>query len=141
MLHQQNRSDKAISVRPQFAADQPIPRYKLAADELPAETAYEVVHDELLLDGQARLNLATFAFRLRDGVDFNVFQVSRPPAPVRLARPRIHVPARSGGCRRAALVVRNGFGHELAAKLVEHLRDTVSALSTGRPNEAQAFHH
>ena len=28
--------------------------------ELPADVAYQVIHDELMLDGNARLNLATF---------------------------------------------------------------------------------
>src|SRR6476469_3360732 len=32
----------------------------LAANPVPAETAYQLVHDELMLDGNARLNLATF---------------------------------------------------------------------------------
>ncbi len=32
----------------------------LAENPVPAETAYQLVHDELMLDGNARLNLATF---------------------------------------------------------------------------------
>ncbi len=36
------------------------PLRKLAKDPVPAEVAYQLVHDELLLDGSARLNLATF---------------------------------------------------------------------------------
>ena len=32
----------------------------LAEDPVPADVAYQLVHDELLLDGSARLNLATF---------------------------------------------------------------------------------
>ncbi|HEY7207840.1 MAG TPA: glutamate decarboxylase [Gaiellaceae bacterium] len=37
-----------------------IPRHELAARELPPDVAYQMVHDELMLDGNARLNLATF---------------------------------------------------------------------------------
>ncbi|WP_067802220.1 glutamate decarboxylase [Actinomadura formosensis] len=37
-----------------------IPRYTLPAGELDPDVAYQVVHDELMLDGNARLNLATF---------------------------------------------------------------------------------
>lgn len=37
-----------------------LPDHRLAHDPLPAETAYQLVHDELMLDGNARLNLATF---------------------------------------------------------------------------------
>ena len=36
------------------------PTMRLADDPVPAEVAYQLVHDELLLDGNARLNLATF---------------------------------------------------------------------------------
>ncbi|HEX3261746.1 MAG TPA: glutamate decarboxylase [Pseudonocardia sp.] len=37
-----------------------IPRYRLPDGELDADVAYQIVHDELMLDGNARLNLATF---------------------------------------------------------------------------------
>ncbi|MFZ0340758.1 MAG: glutamate decarboxylase, partial [Gaiellaceae bacterium] len=37
-----------------------IPRHKLPEDELPADVARQIVHDELMLDGNARLNVATF---------------------------------------------------------------------------------
>jgi len=36
------------------------PEAPLAHGELSPDTAYQVVHDELMLDGNARLNLATF---------------------------------------------------------------------------------
>ena len=39
---------------------QPVPRYELAEGEMPPDAAYQIIHDELLLDGSARLNLATF---------------------------------------------------------------------------------
>jgi glutamate decarboxylase len=38
----------------------PIPRYDFPHHELLPRTAYEVIHGELLLDGNSRLNLATF---------------------------------------------------------------------------------
>ncbi len=37
-----------------------IPRDRLPKAGLEAETAYQLIHDELMLDGNARLNLATF---------------------------------------------------------------------------------
>jgi glutamate decarboxylase len=37
-----------------------IPRRTLPEGELPADTAYEIIHNELMIDGNARLNLATF---------------------------------------------------------------------------------
>src|SRR3954463_13994652 len=55
--------DQYLAVRPQFGqkgALEPIPRYRIPDGEMDANTAYELVHDELMLDGNARLNLATF---------------------------------------------------------------------------------
>jgi len=37
-----------------------IPRHELPDDEMETYAAYQIVHDELMLDGNARLNLATF---------------------------------------------------------------------------------
>jgi glutamate decarboxylase len=37
-----------------------LPKYRFPDAEMPADRAYQVVHDELLLDGNARMNLATF---------------------------------------------------------------------------------
>jgi glutamate decarboxylase len=44
--------------RPGEASERP--RFRLADDAMLPETAYQVVHDEAMLDGNARLNLATF---------------------------------------------------------------------------------
>jgi glutamate decarboxylase len=51
-----------LDVRPQFVGriEADVPRYRLPERSMPPSTAYEIVHDELLLDGNARLNLATF---------------------------------------------------------------------------------
>src|SRR4051794_41953172 len=52
---------RAVKVNPVFAAEPVrVPRNELPAGGLPPEIAYQVVHDELMLDGNARLNLATF---------------------------------------------------------------------------------
>jgi glutamate decarboxylase len=37
-----------------------IPRHKVPEHHLQADAAYQIIHDELMLDGNARLNLATF---------------------------------------------------------------------------------
>ena len=50
-----------VSVNPIFAREPvEIPRDRLPAAELDGDVAYQVVHDELLLDGNPRLNLASF---------------------------------------------------------------------------------
>ncbi|MFC9257372.1 glutamate decarboxylase [Amycolatopsis thailandensis] len=45
---------------PALAANIRLPHDSLAEDPLPADTALQLVRDELMLDGNARLNLATF---------------------------------------------------------------------------------
>ncbi|MEQ3553587.1 glutamate decarboxylase [Pseudonocardia nematodicida] len=53
--------DRSVAVNPVFAAEPvDIPRFTLPDSGLAPEVAYQVVHDELMLDGNARLNLATF---------------------------------------------------------------------------------
>jgi glutamate decarboxylase len=63
-IHQRRSDDAApVAVRPQFtqAGELPaVPRLDLPQHEMPADIAYQIVHDELMLDGNARLNLATF---------------------------------------------------------------------------------
>jgi glutamate decarboxylase len=73
-LHRQavgDQADAQLAVRPQlrWAAQRAhpgqetageLPRYRIPAGPIAAETAYQLVHDELMLDGNARLNLATF---------------------------------------------------------------------------------
>jgi glutamate decarboxylase len=55
--------DAGLGIRPQFAQageTATVPKLRLPDGELPPATAYQVVHDELMLDGRSRLNLATF---------------------------------------------------------------------------------
>jgi glutamate decarboxylase len=52
-----------ISVNPLFAQGSvlaPIPARMLPAGEMSSAAAYQIIHDELMLDGNARQNLATF---------------------------------------------------------------------------------
>jgi glutamate decarboxylase len=62
-VHETGGEAEPLQVRPQFAQRGEVgevPKLRLAAEGMPAGTAYDIVHDELLLDGNARLNLATF---------------------------------------------------------------------------------
>jgi glutamate decarboxylase len=53
--------EEHIAVAPLFSLEsQRIPRLDLPEHELPPDVAYQIIHDELMLDGNARLNLATF---------------------------------------------------------------------------------
>ena len=42
------------------SATAPVPKYALPEGEMEPDMAYRLIHDELMLDGNARLNLATF---------------------------------------------------------------------------------
>lgn len=42
------------------AMEMQVPKYQMPQGEMMPETAYFLIHDELMLDGNARLNLATF---------------------------------------------------------------------------------
>jgi glutamate decarboxylase len=50
-----------LAVAPTFGLEPVrIPRHELAHDEVAPDVAYQIIHDELMLDGNARLNAATF---------------------------------------------------------------------------------
>jgi glutamate decarboxylase len=63
----QKHDERPVSVNPFFGEANPVagmtdapPRHRLPDSPLPPMTAYQLVHDELMLDGNSRLNLATF---------------------------------------------------------------------------------
>ncbi len=60
--HRGASASDEISVNPLFArhSETTIPRWKIPDGEMLPETAYQLIHDELFLDGNARQNLATF---------------------------------------------------------------------------------
>jgi glutamate decarboxylase len=52
-----------LAVDPLFAPDgdgASVPKHRLPDRPMAADMAYQIIHDELMLDGNARLNLATF---------------------------------------------------------------------------------
>jgi glutamate decarboxylase len=50
-----------VAINPVFTCEPvQIPRNQLPPAQLDPDIAYQVVHDQLMLDGNARLNLATF---------------------------------------------------------------------------------
>ncbi len=55
------RGAEDLAVAPLFGLEgQTIPRHEIPKGELPPDVAYQIIHDELMLDGNARLNVATF---------------------------------------------------------------------------------
>ena len=57
---ERNGNPFATVANPALAQQLSPPLRALADDPVPADVAYQLVHDELLLDGRSRLNLATF---------------------------------------------------------------------------------
>ena len=54
-------SREEISVAPLFSSEPlRVPRHRIPDGEMAPDVAYQLIHDELMLDGNARLNLATF---------------------------------------------------------------------------------
>jgi glutamate decarboxylase len=60
--HGDDRAGDELSVNPVFTrvGEQRAPKFRMPDHEMLPETAYQVVHDEAMLDGNARFNLATF---------------------------------------------------------------------------------
>ena len=53
-------TEKRLAVAPLFTLEGGNPAPRLPDSELPPDVAYQIIHDELMLDGNARMNLATF---------------------------------------------------------------------------------
>ncbi|MBX3252482.1 MAG: glutamate decarboxylase, partial [Myxococcales bacterium] len=64
LVHPSDAQDpgrQELGVRPVFTREPlRVPRNRIPEGELDPDTAYEIVHDELMLDGNPRLNLASF---------------------------------------------------------------------------------
>ncbi|HEX6026156.1 MAG TPA: glutamate decarboxylase [Solirubrobacter sp.] len=59
VVHETARDD--LQTSPLFALEgERIPRRRFPERELPPDVAYQIIHDELMIDGNARLNVATF---------------------------------------------------------------------------------
>ncbi|KAL5125289.1 Glutamate decarboxylase 1 [Glycine soja] len=63
MVLSKTASETDVSVHSTFASRYvrtSLPRFKMAEESIPKEAAYQIIHDELMLDGNPRLNLASF---------------------------------------------------------------------------------
>ncbi len=59
----QHRKDADDALSPTYGSryvSEPIPKNRIPEGEMPARLAYQIIHDELALDGNPALNLATF---------------------------------------------------------------------------------
>ncbi|KAG6392670.1 hypothetical protein SASPL_146894 [Salvia splendens] len=63
MVLSKTASESDVSVHSTFASRyvrHSLPRFKMSEDSIPKEAAYQIINDELMLDGNPRLNLASF---------------------------------------------------------------------------------
>src|SRR3954452_14038391 len=96
-IHDRPRTiDDRVSGSPQFSLAgemAEVPRLRIPNGEMPPDVAYQIVHDELMLDGNARLNLATFGSTwmepaarvlMAEGFDKNMIDKDEYPQPAEL---------------------------------------------------------
>jgi glutamate decarboxylase len=104
------------AANPAYGEQVALPRAALADNPVPADVAYQLIHDELLLDGSARLNLATFVTTwmepqarvlMAESVDKNMIDKDEYPQTAELERRCVTIladlwhapdPARAMGC-------------------------------------------
>ena len=97
------RRDRDLELNPMFARPGQagsVPRLRMPAESMDADTAYQLVHDELMLDGQSRLNLATFvttwmepqaALLMAETADRNLVDKDEYPQTAELERRCVHM--------------------------------------------------
>jgi glutamate decarboxylase len=101
-LHKGSGAQHDVAVNPFFGAADPLggmaaapPKHQLADGPMAPASAYQLVHDELMLDGNSRLNLATFvttwmepqaAVLMAECVDKNMIDKDEYPRTAELER-------------------------------------------------------
>ena len=95
--------DRDLELNPIFARPGEtgsVPRLRIPPGSMDAGTAYQVIHDELMLDGRSRLNLATFvttwmepqaAQLMAETVDRNLVDKDEYPQTAELERRCVHM--------------------------------------------------
>ena len=148
--------DAELSVNPMFARSgeaATVPKHRLPDGPMDPSTAYQIVHDHLMLDGNARLNLATFvttwmepeADRLMaECLDKNMIDKDEYPQTAELELRCVNMLAaaveRPGNGRRPALglldhrVERGRMFAGLALKRRWQQRRRAAGADTARPN-------
>jgi glutamate decarboxylase len=93
---------------------------------------------ELLSRGD---ELPVFAFKVRDGIDWTVYDVSEKLRARGWLVPAYPMPAGMEDVHVLRVVVRNGFSRDMAGLLVDHLGDVVDALGRSDVKPRPGFHH
>ncbi len=128
-----------------------LPKYRFPDTEMAAETAYQAVHDELMLDGNSRQNLATFCQTWEEPqvhalmdlcIDKNMIDKDEYPQTAELERRCVHMLADLWNAPDSVNTVgASGVGSSeacmlagMAAKWRWRQRRTAAGLPTDKPN-------
>jgi len=95
-------AEEVLAVNPLYARPGmgAVPKYRMPDGSMEPDTAYQIVHDELLLDGNARTNLATFVTTwmepqgqalMEECADKNMIDKDEYPQTAELERRCIHM--------------------------------------------------
>src|SRR5215510_1698660 len=99
------KSDELIKLNEVYASDlstRALPKHRLPDSGVPAKIAYALVRDELILDGNARQNLATFCTTwiepevrqlMEDCVDKNMIDKDEYPQTAEIEARCVHIMA------------------------------------------------
>jgi glutamate decarboxylase len=102
-LHHHEPGEANLDVNPLYAtgaARAGVPKLRIPKEPMDPEVAYQIIHDELMLDGNARLNLATFvttwmepqaARLMAEAADKNAIDKDEYPQTAELERRCVHI--------------------------------------------------
>jgi len=104
-LHRVDKQTDPHVAPARFASElavRPLPKHRMPETGVPADVAYTLVHDELLLDGNSRQNLATFCTTwvspevrqlMEDSVDKNMIDKDEYPQTAEIESRCVHIMA------------------------------------------------
>jgi len=94
------RKDEVFDLYARDLSEQPLPKFRMPEHSSLADTVYNLIHDELLLDGNSRQNLATFCTTyvspqaqqlMQDCVDKNMIDQDEYPQTAEIEHRCVHI--------------------------------------------------
>ncbi|ASP34990.1 glutamate decarboxylase [Labrenzia sp. VG12] len=95
-----NRRNEVFDLYTRDLSEQALPKYRMPENSSLADTVYNLIHDELLLDGNSRQNLATFCTTyaspqvqqlMQDCVDKNMIDKDEYPQTAEIENRCVHI--------------------------------------------------
>ena len=103
MLHKKSKDNLEELIAPVYGSEfstKSLPKYRMPETDMPPRDAYRLVHDELMLDGNSRQNLATFCSTfiepevqqlMSDCVDKNMIDKDEYPQTAEIENRCVHI--------------------------------------------------